>query len=169
MIPASCKYVVDANVLIQAHRGHYAFDIAPSFWKMIAKNFNDQQIISVDKVYEELKKGKDVLFNWINDEVSKTCFLSTDTEGILETYAEVAEWAMNNGQFTVAAKAEFSQYEYADPWLICLAKNHDLTIITQEVFDANVRRKIPIPNVCKQFGIKYIDTVAFLREIKFSM
>lgn len=29
---ASCAFVLDANVFIEAHRRYYAFDIAPFFW-----------------------------------------------------------------------------------------------------------------------------------------
>lgn len=169
MISDKAKYVIDTNVLIEAHRTYYAFDIAPSFWEMIAQNFTDGQIISIDKVYEELKKGKDVLFDWVGDNIGKNPFYNTGTENILEIYAEILNWATTSHQFNIAAKAEFSQFEYADPWLLAFAKHNGLKIVSQEVFDANTKRKIPLPNACARFGVDCINTLAFLREIKFKM
>ena len=86
MIPDKAKYVIDTSVLIEAHRTYYAFDIAPSFWEMIEHNFKEGHIISIDKVYEELKKGKDVLFDWIGDNIGKNSFYDSGTEDILEIY-----------------------------------------------------------------------------------
>lgn len=46
MIDEGTKYILDANVFIEAHRRYYSFDIAPSFW-----NFHKYFIIEflIDK------------------------------------------------------------------------------------------------------------------------
>lgn len=38
-------------------------------------------------------------------------------------------------------------------------------VVTLEKFDPQVRRKIPIPNVCQAFGVRFIDTFGLLRTL----
>jgi DNA polymerase III epsilon subunit-like protein len=82
---------------------------------------------------------------------------------VFDAYKEIIEWAMRQTQFTEPAKAEFASV--ADSWLIACAKAHDYIIVTHEVYDANIKRKIPIPNVCHAFGINYINTFEMLRRL----
>jgi hypothetical protein len=46
-------YVIDANVLMQAHRLYYAFPICPGFWDFLANEHQVGRIMSVDKVRDE--------------------------------------------------------------------------------------------------------------------
>jgi hypothetical protein len=36
--PAITEYLIDSDVLIQAHRSYYAFDICSGFWDAIINN-----------------------------------------------------------------------------------------------------------------------------------
>ena len=72
-------------------------------------------------------------------------------------------WVQSNGHFQQVAKDEFARV--ADGWLIAYAQVHGLTVITQEVYDPNVKRKVPIPNVCRQFDVQYGDTFMMLRSL----
>ncbi len=42
-------------------------------------------------------------------------------------------------------------------------------MVTHEKYDPNVKKKVPIPNVCKHFGIKYKNTFEFLKELNFKL
>ena len=64
-------------------------------------------------------------------------------------------------------KDEFSRADNADAWTIAYASTHNCVLVTQEVLNDNIRRKIPIPNVCAAFNVKYIDTFTLLRELNF--
>lgn len=44
------KYLLDSNVLIQAHRMHYPFDVVPGFWNKLIDLSNKELICSIDKV-----------------------------------------------------------------------------------------------------------------------
>ena len=37
--------------------------------------------------------------------------------------------------------------------------------LTAEVFSAGVRKRVPLPNVCQQFGLGYRNTFEMLREM----
>lgn len=114
MSEAGNKYILDSNVFIEAHRRYYSFDIAPSFWKFLMDNAKANKLISIDRVYTELTKGKDQLAEWIKREFS-FAFIETNSD--------------------------------------------NYTVVTHEVLDSTIKKKIPIPNVCENFNINYIDTL----------
>lgn len=72
-------------------------------------------------------------------------------------------WVYANVQFSPQAKDEFSRG--ADGWLIAYAKVHDAILVTLETYQQNVRRRVPIPNVCYQFGVARVDTFEMLRKL----
>ena len=53
------KYLIDANVLIEANRRYYSLDFAPKFWNFLIESTKEEKIISIDRVFDEIKKGKD--------------------------------------------------------------------------------------------------------------
>lgn len=53
------RYVLDTSLFTQAKRSYYAFDIARSFWQHLVKSANQGIITSIDKVYDEIERGKD--------------------------------------------------------------------------------------------------------------
>ena len=62
-----------------------------------------------------------------------------------------------------AAKAEFAGC--ADGWLVAYAKVHGFVVVTQEVYAAEARKRVLIPNVCKASGVNYVDTCTMLRGL----
>ncbi len=52
-------YVLDANVFIEAARRYYAFDLVPRFWESLIHHAAKGRIESIDRVKQELDKGKD--------------------------------------------------------------------------------------------------------------
>ena len=54
----------------------------------------------------------------------------------------------------------------ADPWLIAHAMEKNATVVTKENIESAMNSKrIRIPNVCKNMGIRCIDDFEFLREV----
>ncbi len=45
------------------------------------------------------------------------------------------------------------------------ARVHNMTVVTLETFDANIKRRVKLPNVCRQFGVEYVNTFEMLRRI----
>lgn len=113
-------------------------------------------------------RRKDELAEWTKKEFS---FAFPDTKNninVLRNYSELMVWANKQSQYTEAAKAEFARAENADPWLIAYTMlDENYVLVTQEVYKQNVKAKIPIPNVCKAFGVNFIDTFTLLRELEF--
>lgn len=167
MIEEGTKYILDSNVFIEAHRRYYSFDIAPSFWRFLIDKAKANKIISVDRVYTELTRGKDKLAEWIEKEFNFAFIETKNNSEILIKYAELMNWTNSQTQYLQSAKDEFAQVENADPWIIATAMVNNLIIVTHEVLDSTIKKKIPIPNVCKDFNIDSINTFKLLRELNF--
>jgi hypothetical protein len=95
----------------------------------------------------------------------KTCFASTNDSAVIGWYAQIQSWANSESQFFDAAKAEFA--DETDAWIVAYAGAKNLTVVTGEVFSANIKRKIPIPNVCKAkpFQVNCIDVFTMLERL----
>jgi hypothetical protein len=50
--------------------------------------------------------------------------------------------------------------------MVAYAKANGLAVVTHEEYAPDVRRKVPIPNVCIEFGVEYVNTFEMLRDLK---
>jgi len=156
------SYILDTNVFIEAARRYYAFDIAPPFWENLVHHASNGQIQSIDQVKHELERGNDDLATWATTEFNDA-FSSTNEDDVIRAYGEIMSWVQAQDSFTNAAKADFASG--ADGWIVAYAKAKGHIVVTHEVFDPDIRRKVPIPNVCNAFGVKYHDTFEMLRKL----
>ena len=66
-------------------------------------------------------------------------------------------------QFTEAARTEFASV--ADGWLVAYAFVNGLIVVTHEEFAPDVKRKVPIPNLCVEFDVEFANTFEMLRTL----
>jgi hypothetical protein len=159
-------YVLDANAFIEAKRRYYAFDLCPGFWDALVWHHGQGAIGSIDRVRDELELGQDDLAHWVQGTVPAAYFASTSSPSVLAVYAQVMVWVQTQQQYSSQAKADFAAG--ADPWLIAYAKDTGRTLVTQEVLDQLIHRRVPIPNVCEAFGVPYLNTFELLRALQTS-
>jgi hypothetical protein len=155
-------YVLDADVFMTAARSYYAFEVAPAFWEALVHHASNGQLLSIDRVKDEIERGKDDLVKWANATFSPW-FASTAQDDVLAAYREIIGWAQAQSQYFDYAKEEFAQG--ADGWLVAYAKSKGCVVVTNETFEPAIKRKIKIPNVCRAFGVPYIDTFQMLRAL----
>ena len=99
------RYVLDTSLFIQAKRSYYAFDIVRSFWQHLVKSANEGIITSIDKVYDEIERGKDDLHVWVQQNLPLQFFRDTDNSpDVLKNYQQLIGWSSSNTQFTSNAK-----------------------------------------------------------------
>jgi len=153
--------VLDANVFIEARKRYYAFDICPAFWDSLLAEHGSGNIISIDRVRDELMDVE--ISAWIASKVPADCWDDTKTHPVAHSYAQMIAWVQANQQFTAAAKAEFASV--ADGWLVAYAHSNNCTVVTEEKFIANIKKRVPIPNVCDAFSVPYMDTFDMLRTL----
>jgi hypothetical protein len=155
-------FALDANVFIEAHRRYYAFDLAPKFWEGLVQAAADGRVESIDRVKEELERGKDELATWARVQFSGA-FASTDDDNVLDLYSDIMTWAIGQSQFSDAAKTDFAKG--ADGWLVAYAKVRGRTIVTHEALSLDIKKKIPIPNACQAFNMPYVNTFGMMRAL----
>jgi len=156
------QYLLDANIFIEAAKRYYAFDIAPGFWRKLEQLAEESRVCSVDRVQRELMKSNDQLATWAKKQFS-TAFLATDEPEVVTEYQQVMRWVSAQGQFFDAAKDEFASG--ADGWLIAYAKARAYVVVTDELLNPSIKRRVPNPNVCHAFGVRCVNTFGMLREL----
>ena len=78
------------------------------------------------------------------------------------------QWADSQKQFTQTTKDEFYDIKNADAWIASFALTNGNIVVTHEVHNLDIKRRILLPNVCTAFKIEYLDTFEMLRKLGFS-
>lgn len=139
-------------------------DLCPGFWKCIEHYCQETRLVSIDRVRSEISEG-DELDEWVK-QAPDELFASTAENETVQAFSKMMAWVQNSEDFRQNAKEEFARV--ADGWLIAYAKVHGLVVVTHESFDPNSQRRVPIPNVCRQFDVPYVDTFSMLRSLEVS-
>jgi Domain of unknown function (DUF4411) len=161
----SVVYVLDSNVLIEAKKRYYNFDVCPGFWEALVWQHQQGAIVSVDRVKAEVDLGKDDLTDWCSLVMPADCFKGTDAPGVTDAYRDALNWVMAQPLFKPEAKAEFANEKVADAWVIAYAKAFGATVVTEEKLNLEKKKKVLIPNVCVGLGVPYVDTFEMLRAL----
>jgi hypothetical protein len=152
------RYLLDANVFIQAKNLHYGFDFCPAFWDWLIAHNAGNKVASIEKVGDELEAGGDDLSDWAQQR-GRGFFMPPD-DAVLPALGQVSAWT--TGQtYEPAAIATFLQV--ADYWLVSHALAHGFTIVTHEVPSDSIR-KIKIPNACIGLGVGCVSPYEMLRR-----
>ena len=155
------KFLLDSNVLITAHRLYYAFDICPGYWAALKAGHASGRIYSTQRVLAELRRGADILVDWVERELPADFFLDDSATGVISAYAPMMQWVQSR-DYTPAAKTKFASD--ADGWLIATAKHDGHVLVTHETL-SDAKARVPMPNVCEHFGVKYCNTFEMLRAL----
>lgn len=154
-------YLLDANVFIQAKRKFYPFDVCPGYWKALCWYQQTGLVASVDKIRDELERGGDDLWTWVENTFGKANF--QDTAGLAGEYGPIVAWVQAQTQFTQAAKAEFMTV--ADGWLAAASKAGGHVLVTMEEHKPEAKSTVPLVNVCRAFDIETISPFEMLRRL----
>ena len=117
--------------------------------------------MSIDKVRSEIRHPE-ALVAWTRN-LPKGFFVSTDKKPIEEAFVSMANWVEDNEQFLLRAKTEFLRV--ADGWLAAYAQVRGATLVTDEKFDPAVKRRVPLPNICREFNVSYANSFTMLRYL----
>ena len=110
------KFILDANVFMEASRRYYPLDFAKPFWDAILLFSRQGVVCSIDKVLNEIKQGNDELKVWAESEFIEY-FSSTQNEQILQAYSSIVSWGQSQTQYTQIAKNTFMEETNADTWV----------------------------------------------------
>jgi hypothetical protein len=163
MSAAPERYVLDANAFIQAKRRFYGFEFCSGYWRALQWHQQQGRLCSIDRVRDELVRGGDDLTDWVQQKFGDAAFADTSTAAVAATFAQMLAWVMAQPQFLDTAKTEFQQV--ADGWLAAYAKINGCVVVTLEEFDPVIKKKVPLPNVCRAFDVEPITPFEMLRRL----
>jgi hypothetical protein len=163
MINVSNSFALDSNVFIQAKNSYYAFALCPGFWDSLVAHHEAGNVCSIDHVKNELLLGNDELADWSQKVMPASFFHSTQDSAVVAVYRSIMSWVQKNSQFFDLAKADFAAS--ADGWLIAYARVKRCFVVTHEELALEAKKKVPIPNVCREFGVRYKNTFEMLKTL----
>ena len=100
---------------------------------------------------------------WIENQAPETFFKKTEDQAVIAEFQELVGWVYSADQFSDSAKSEFATV--ADGWVIAYAAVNKLVVVTHEEFAPAAKRKVPMPNVCVEFDVEYVNTFEMLRSL----
>lgn len=157
------NYLLDTNTFIEAKNRYYDMTVCPGYWDWLDQVFAADEVASVESVGDELLAGNDELEVWTADR--KALFLPVSDPDTQTAFAEIAAYAA--GLATDMKPGALEEFlGGADPWLIAKARVESAIVVTHEQFNLHTRKKILIPNVCKQFDVGWMDTFELLRKME---
>ena len=144
-----------------AWHDHYPPDLYPGFWECLEQYSQEGRLLSIDHVRSEILSPID-LIAWV-DRHWQGSFVFSGEQEVVQVFSDMQTWVQGNEQFSSAAKDDFART--ADGWLAAYARIHNAIVVSNEVFDPNVKRRVPLPNLCKQFGVAHSNTIGMLRGL----
>jgi|WetSurMetagenome_2_1015567.scaffolds.fasta_scaffold56739_2 hypothetical protein len=163
-------YCLDANVLIQAWQKYYAPEICPDYWEILNKLGSQGRIFLPEEVKNEIivtddvEKTEDDLSKWIK---RSTIPIHKPTEQVIKCWQTILQANPLHKLLVDNIKGR----SLADPWVISHALSRNATVVTKDNLEIAMNTKrIKIPNVCENMGIRWIDDFTFVKELglKFS-
>jgi predicted nucleic acid-binding protein len=149
-------YCVDTSAWLDGWRRRYSPDVFPTLWQRIESQITAGSVFSSEEVYVELAKKDDDLHKWIQKHkhmlVPPEEEIQREVAKILTKYPRLVDTLKNRSQ--------------ADPFVIATAIQFKATVVTGESPGTEDRPRIPF--VCQREGIKCIDFLQMLREMKLS-
>ncbi|WP_297981606.1 DUF4411 family protein [uncultured Methanobrevibacter sp.] len=147
------KYLVDSSLLIRREEfEEYEIDAFPTHWYNFDRLVECGVISSLNEVRDEITlKGYDYFNNWVKQ--YDFLFKNLDKSS-LNYLNEVLSYSFPNW-----IKKLESEDKLADAYLIAYAKVHNITLVTQEVYNLthNTKEKnYKIPTICELIGGKCV-------------
>lgn len=149
------RYWVDANVFIWGSNVPYPFNRAKGYWRWFASKIEEGIIVTHIKVYEEVVRGskkkdevEEPIIGWMKTRKDDGLRIKSTKEDQL-LVGQICTRA-----FEMLDRVKAQEFiKGADPFLIAHAKLDSGFLVTQE----NKRKEHRIPQLCREFGVDYIN------------
>ncbi len=147
-------YSFDTSAMINPWKFMYPIRHFPSFWRTLDDVIRSGELLASEMVLEELKQKSDELLEYVNER--RALFVPVD-EPQMRIVTEIVN------RFPKLADYDNTK-EVADPYVVALAKQRELMVVTDE--QRPPRGKVKIPEVCQYMKVKCIGILEFLDEIQ---
>lgn len=163
------KYLLDTNIYIDAYDRYYRNEYFPAYWDKFSVILNDHVVIP--KVVKEEITKSDWFLEWLKNNYQ---------DGILnhrnysQQWQTILDFVQSSGLYKDEALAKqttgWANETIADPWIVAIAKEDSLVIVTNENREPNLDKGNPIksakvPDVCDRQGVRCIGRNEFFGEV----
>lgn len=161
----SAKYAIDTNVIVSflgdSDSEHYPLDVFKPQWDFLESTMRDGRVVAPRVVETELEKWATkvaAMKAWLHEH--KYLFQDIETDAQLDGAKRIVN----------AYPAYATSVNYlGDLEVMAFAMARGLSVISLEVKATQHSAKKPkIPNVCKEFGIAWVNLAGFLRAEGFA-
>lgn len=160
-------YLLDANVLIDAHNKYYGADMVPEFWSWVLHCAANGVIAMPLETFEEVRGGadakRDLLNEWVcRDDVAEVLVLKEEVDpDAVATVTNAYAPDLNDNEIDQLGR---------DPFLVAygLVDASGRCVVSNEVSKpAKQRANQKVPDICRKTGVSCCDTFAMLRRLGF--
>lgn len=158
-------YLIDANVLIDAHRDYYPLERVPEFWDWLLYQGEIGSVKIPLEVYEEVVEGDGPLVDWLSlPGVRSALELHEESDAALVTSVVAVGYAVD---LTDDELVKIGR----DPFLVAYAAAGapNRVVVTTEVSKpTKTRANRHVPDVCEANGVPSCNTFELTRRLDFS-
>lgn len=148
------SYCIDTSALIAAWSERYPPKLFRFVWDRLDELIRAGRLVAPEEVRLEVKKKADGLFDWVNERRGMFVDLEPAIQARAKEILRAHPWLLKN----------MPDKSPADPFVIALAMERSLTVVTEEAPGSAKKPKIPI--VCSTANVECINLVEFLtREL----
>ncbi len=115
------------------------------------------------KQNKEILRNEDKLSDWLKENGDSSTIKKIDKLPVIQCYSKIITAIKRNEKYKESAKADFAGI--ADSWLCAYGMASGDIIVTEEKYEPNIRKRVKVPNICREFGIDYIGLLEFMREL----
>lgn len=155
----SATYSIDTSALMGWWLRRYPPDIFPSLRDAMGKLIAEGKLLASEYVLSELGGKEDPLYSWAKGQAG--LFVKTD-----ESIQQKAQYLIQT--YPLFIDAESQRPIQADPFVVALAQEKDLTVVTEETFahtklTGKRKKRTYIPDVCNKEGITCITFLQMMQ------
>lgn len=160
-------YILDANVLIDAHNKYYAVNMVPEFWDWLIDCAAKGVLGMPLETFEEVRGGSDAKHDLLNE-----WLLRADVVDVLVLKEDVDPATVGDVIDAYAPDLNDTEIEQLgrDPFLIAyaLVDLGNRCVVSNEVSKPSKQRaNQKVPDICRKMGVPCCDTFTMLRRLGF--
>ena len=163
------KYLLDTNIYIASYDRYYRNEYFPTYWQKFSLILNEHVV--VPKIIKDEITKSDWFLEWLKDNYQGEI---VNHKNYSQQWQIILEFVQSSGLYKDAALIDqtkgWANENIADPWLVAIAKEEELVLVSDEIRIANLGQGTPvkaakIPDICDRQGVRCIDRNEFFGEI----
>jgi hypothetical protein len=167
------RYLLDTNIYIDAYDRYYRNEYFPTFWEKFEITLNEHVVIP--KVVKDEITKSDWFHEWLDSNFQDDIL---NHKVYAEQWQAILDFIKSSGLYKDRALSAqvtgWANENIVDPWLVAIAKEENLIVVSEEIRNPNLDKGNPIksakvPDICDRQGVRCIGRNEFFGEIGLSV